>query len=67
MVGRLVEHEQGGLHEQRARQGDAHSPAAGEVLRGLDLFVSVCFGLFRFGSVWFDSFRFRRFVSVWFG
>ena len=38
MVGRLVEHEQGGLHEQRARQGDTHSPPAGEVLRGLDLF-----------------------------
>jgi hypothetical protein len=37
VVGRLVEEQQGWLHEERAGQGDAHPPAATEFLGGLRL------------------------------
>ena len=33
MVGRFVQQQQIGRHEQHARQGDAHPPATGELLR----------------------------------
>ena len=41
VIGRLVQHEQGGLDEEGSGQADPHPPASGELVGGAVLHVAV--------------------------